>query len=136
MQKIYQLSVVFKAKNGHEWTELRFWTSFWSSIHHVRAVAYRFSAIFPRSTISGKAGREFWRNLDVTLCFDRYFYTCTLNLCPKISALEVHMGQIIWFIHGFAPIFQTFWAHFGSMCIALQNLLTYHFEVPWILIIE
>ena len=116
MQKIYQLWAVFKAKNGHEWTELTFRTSLWSSIHHVRAVAYRFSAVFPRSTISGKAGREFWRNLDVKLCLQRYFYTCTLDLYPKISALEEDMGQIIWFIHGFAPLFRTFWPHFGSLC--------------------
>ena len=116
IQKIYQLWAVFKTKNGHEWTELTFRTSLWSSIHHVRAVAYRFSAVFPRSTISGKAGREFWRNLDVKLCLERYFYTCTLDLYPKISALEVDMGQIIWFIDGFAPVFQTFWTPFGSMC--------------------
>ena len=29
------------------------------------------------------------------------------------------MGQIIWFIHRFAPIFQTFWPPFGRMCKGL-----------------
>ena len=134
MQKIYQLWAVFKAKNGHEWTELTFRTSLWSSIHHVRAVAYRFSAVFPRSTISGKAGREFWRNLDVKLCLERYFYTCTLDLYPKISALEVDMGQIIWFIDGFAPVFQTFWAPFGSMCRPFTKVQSRTLTGPYFLL--
>ena len=51
--------------------------------------------------------------------------------CSIISALKVGMGQIIWFIHGFAPLFQTFWPPFGSICNAFFSKRTYFQISTW-----
>ena len=69
-----------------------------------------------RSAILGKPRQRIQTKIWYYKHLETYFFICTVVFCSKISALKVGMGQIIWFIHGFAPLFRTFWPHFGSLC--------------------
>ena len=79
-------------------------------------VVCRLSLVFLSSGFSGKPRQRILTNNWHYKCLESYFFICTVGFCPKVSALEVGMGQIIRFIHVFVRIFWTFWPHFASMC--------------------
>ena len=81
---------------------------------------------FLSSGFSGKPRQRILTKIWYYKHLESYFFICTVDFCPKISILEVGVSQIIWFIHGFAPIFQTFWTPFGSMWNWVSNR-----DRPW-----
>ena len=121
MQTIDQLWMVLKAKNGQEWTHHWSQSPFQIHMHPTEAVACQLSLVFLSSGFSGKPRQKILTKIWYYKHLESYFFICTADFCPKISILEVGVSQIIWFIHGFAPIFQTFWTPFGSMCGVVEG---------------
>ena len=126
MQKIDQLWMVLKAKNAQEWTHHWSQSPFQIHMHPTEAVACQLSLVFLSSGFSGKPRQKILTKIWYYKHLESYFFICTVDFCPKISILEVGVSQIIWFIHGFAPLFQTFWTPFGSMWNWVSNR-----DRPW-----
>ena len=120
---------------GQEWPRMDTpWSQspFQIHMHPTEALACRLSLVFLISGFSGKPRQRILTKIWYYKHLESYFFICTADFCPKISILEVGVSQIIWFIHGFAPIFQTFWTPFGSMWIVDDKRDLRFFCLKWL----